>query len=87
MLGLDDVAFIFVATTLANLVVEFGAEIVAEWIVQGEGTEEAAPAAFDHFAGIADSTCISASDTAFATLVDYSALADTCVTMLRLVVN
>ena len=34
MLGFDDVVMIFVATTLANLVVEVGAEVVAEWWVE-----------------------------------------------------
>ena len=33
MLGLDDVVLIFVVTTLGNLVVEVGAEVVAEWWV------------------------------------------------------
>jgi hypothetical protein len=33
MLGADDVFLIFVATTVANLVVEVGAEVVAEWLV------------------------------------------------------
>lgn len=87
MLGIDDVAFIFVATTLANLVVEFGAEIVAEWIVQGEQAEGASPAALDHFAGMLDSTCIPTGDSVFSTLVANAPLADSCVAVLRLVVN
>jgi hypothetical protein len=33
MLGADDVFLIFVATTVANLVVEVGAEVIAEWWV------------------------------------------------------
>ena len=34
MLGFDDVVLIFVVTTLGNLVVEVGAEVVAEWWVE-----------------------------------------------------
>lgn len=33
MLGVDDVLLIIVATTAANLLVEVGAEVVAEWVV------------------------------------------------------
>lgn len=45
MLGVDDFALILVATTVANLVVEVGAEVVAEWIVHGrDGIETAASA-------------------------------------------
>ena len=33
MLGVDDVLLILLATTAANLVVEVGAEVVAEWWV------------------------------------------------------
>jgi hypothetical protein len=43
MLGIDDVLFIFMATTLANLTVEVGAEVVAEWWVNGPGAPPGAP--------------------------------------------
>lgn len=33
MLGWNDVALIFAATAIANLIVEVGAEVIAEWVV------------------------------------------------------
>lgn len=45
MLGVDDFALILVATTVANLVVEVGAEVVAEWLIHGrDGIEFATTA-------------------------------------------
>jgi hypothetical protein len=41
MLGLDDFLVIIAATTLANLAVEVGAEIVAEWWVHTPGVDPA----------------------------------------------
>jgi hypothetical protein len=44
MLGVDDVLLILMATTFANLVVEVGAEVIAEWTVHGPGAPPGAPA-------------------------------------------
>jgi hypothetical protein len=41
MLGIDDFLVILAATTLANLAVEVGAEIVAEWWVHTPGVDPA----------------------------------------------
>jgi hypothetical protein len=41
MLGIDDFMVILAATTLANLVVEVGAEIIAEWWVHTPGVDPA----------------------------------------------
>jgi len=42
MLGLTELSLILVVTTVANLFVEVGAEIIAEWWVNGERTTEVA---------------------------------------------
>jgi hypothetical protein len=39
MLGVDDFLVILAATTLANLAVEVGAEIIAEWWVHSPGSQ------------------------------------------------
>jgi hypothetical protein len=41
MLGIDDFLVILAATTVANLVVEVGAEIIAEWWVHTPGVDPA----------------------------------------------
>ncbi len=38
MLGMGDVALILVITTVANLFVEVGAEVVAEWVVNADSS-------------------------------------------------
>jgi hypothetical protein len=43
MLGVDDFLLILVATTAANLVVEVGAEVVAEWMVNSPDSPWAPP--------------------------------------------
>jgi hypothetical protein len=43
MLGADDVLLIFAVTMIANLGVEVGAEVVAEWWVNGPGAPPGAP--------------------------------------------
>jgi hypothetical protein len=52
MLGVDDVLLIFMATTIANLTVEIGAEVIAEWWVTGPGALPEAPAIDPSAAGI-----------------------------------
>src|SRR5918994_2302463 len=39
MLGVDDFLVILAATTLANLAVEVGAEVIAEWWVHSPGSQ------------------------------------------------
>jgi len=43
MLGVDDFLLILLATTAANLVVEVGAEVVAEWMVNSPDSPWAPP--------------------------------------------
>jgi len=45
MLGVDDLVMILLATTLANLVVEVGAEVVAEWLVNSPDSPMSVPQA------------------------------------------
>jgi hypothetical protein len=88
MLGVDDVALLLVATFVANLMVEVGAELVAEWVVyEYAQRSEAASSAVDQFGNSVEITCIQPTDTAFIQLVGNAPLAEQCVTMLRLVVN
>ena len=38
MFGVDDVVLVFAVTTAVNIVIELGAEIVAEWVLQPSGS-------------------------------------------------
>lgn len=92
MIGIDDVALILVVTTAANLVVEVGAEIFAEWVVAKWMTDAPVDGAsalgfFASDSAYLETGCISPADAAFVHFAGSADLLDQCVTMLRIVVN
>lgn len=59
MLGFTELSLILVVTTIANLVVEVGAEVIAEWWVNGESaTKELANWMYNGMGTLDAQTCV-----------------------------
>jgi hypothetical protein len=59
MFGIGDVMLIFAVTAVANLIVEVGAEIIAEWVVGGYSPVSAGELS-EHLPAFPDSTVMAA---------------------------
>ena len=58
MLGVTELSLILIVTTVANLIVEVGAEIIAEWWVNGERAAEVAEKASSKLAALDVPGCV-----------------------------
>lgn len=76
MFGVDDVALIFLVTTAANVAVEVGAEILAEWLLKSQ-RPAIDPSSFPS-EQMAETGCAPAADGLFGTLADNVAYGVDC---------